>query len=114
MTQPQRVDLTAIDTTGDGVHWSLAMPSELNVNLVALEAAHAIGEHVNSEVDVVFVVLGGEGRATVDAVVHDLRRDVVLHVRRGLARSVVAGDTGLRYLSIHRARGALGIGITRP
>ena len=53
-------DLTGLlqSAVGDGVHWTLEMPSDLNVNLVHLDAIHVVGEHANNEVDVIIVVLG--------------------------------------------------------
>lgn len=95
---------------GDGVHWTLDPPGELNVNLVHLDAGHAIGEHVNDAVDVVIVVLAGAGRLTTDGRSTALTPQVVAHVPRASRRSLRAADgEGLDYLSIHRRRGPLGI-----
>jgi mannose-6-phosphate isomerase-like protein (cupin superfamily) len=95
---------------GDGVHWTLDASGDLNVNLVHLDAGHAIGENVNDEVDVVMVVLAGRGRLTVDSRPTDLTPHVVAYVPRASLRSVHAADAeGLDYLSIHRRRGPLGI-----
>ena len=95
---------------GDGVHWTLETPGELNVNLVHLDPGHAIGEHVNDEVDVVIVVLAGRGELTVDGHGTELAPHVVASVPKGSRRGVRAAEgEGLDYLSIHRRRGALGI-----
>jgi len=105
-------DLTGLlqSAEGDGVHWTLETPSDLNVNLVHLDAAHAVGEHANNEVDVVVVVLGGRGRLTIDGRGIDLAAHVVANVPRLSRRSVrAADDEGLDYLSIHRRRSPLGI-----
>ena len=56
------------------------------------------------------VVLAGTGRAIVDGVEHELGRDVLLHIPRGRSRALLAGDGGMRYLTIHRRRGPLQIG----
>lgn len=105
-------DLTRIlqSAEGDGVHWALEAPADLNVNLVHLEAGHGVGEHANDEVDVLLVVLAGRGRLTVDGHGTDLAAHVVANVPRGSRRGVRAADgEGLDYLSIHRRRGPLGI-----
>lgn len=105
-------DLTTIlqSAEGDGVHWALEAPGDLNVNLVHLDAGHGVGEHANDEVDVLVVVLAGRGRLTVDGHGTDLTAHVVANVPRGSRRSVRAADgEGLDYLSIHRRRGPLGI-----
>jgi quercetin dioxygenase-like cupin family protein len=95
---------------GDGVHWTLETPGDLNVNLVHLDAGHAIGDHVNDEVDVVIVVLTGRGRLTIDGHGTDLAPHVVACVPKTALRDVRAADgDGLDYLSIHRRRGPLGI-----
>lgn len=95
---------------GDGVQWAVETPGELNVNLVHLEAGHAVGEHVNDEVDVVIVVLAGQGWLTIDGERTDLAAHVVAYVPRHTRRGVHAGaGHGLDYLSIHRRRAPLGI-----
>jgi mannose-6-phosphate isomerase-like protein (cupin superfamily) len=99
---------------GDGVHWTLEAPGELNVNLVHLDAGHEIGEHVSEMVDVVIIVLAGRGQLTTDGRSTALTPHVVAHVPRSSRRSVrAAADDGLDYLSIHRRRGPLGIRPTR-
>jgi quercetin dioxygenase-like cupin family protein len=105
-------DLTGLlqSAEGDGVHWTLEKPGDLNVNLVHLDAGHAIGEHANNELDVLIVVLAGRGRLTVDDEGTDLRAHVVAHVPRTSRRSLrAADDEALDYLTIHRRRGPLGI-----
>jgi quercetin dioxygenase-like cupin family protein len=101
--------------TGDGVHWALEGPGELNVSLVHLDAGHAIGAHVNDAVDVVVVVLAGAGRLSVGEREVALRPQVVAAVARGMRRGLsAAADQSVDYLSIHRRRGPLGIGPRRP
>jgi quercetin dioxygenase-like cupin family protein len=100
--------------TGDGVHWTLERPGDLHVNLVHLDAGHAVGGHTNDEVDVVIVVLAGRGRLTIDGRDIELAPHVVADVPRRSRRSIrAAGGEGLGYLSIHRRRGPLGIRPTR-
>ena len=95
---------------GDGVHWTLEEPGDLNVNLVHLDAGHIVGEHTNDEVAVVIVVLAGRGRLTIDGHGTDLTTHVVANVPRMSRRSVrAADDEGLDYLSIHRSRSPLGV-----
>jgi quercetin dioxygenase-like cupin family protein len=109
-------DLTELvqSAEGDGVHWTLETSSDLNVNLVHLDAAHVVGEHTNDEVDVVIVVLGGRGWLTVDGHVTELTTHVVANVPRMSRRSVRAADEeSLDYLSIHRRRSGLLIGRAR-
>jgi quercetin dioxygenase-like cupin family protein len=100
--------LDAIDAEGDGVAWS-ASPEGVNVNLVVLGSHSGISLHRNDEVDVLIVVLAGGGTLLADAATHPLAAGDAVMVPRGTERALDAGPTGLRYLTIHRARGALRI-----
>jgi len=95
--------------TGSGVCWTLAAQSDLNVNVVRLEAGDEIGEHVNDDVDVVVAVLAGAGRLVVDGRVVALGPGTVVHVPRGASRRLEAASP-LGYLSVHRRRAGLGVG----
>ena len=66
-------------------------------------------EHVNSERDVLIVVLQGHATVTVDGKEHVIRSGHALVLEKGRARSIRAGEAGVRYLSIHRRRGPLQI-----
>lgn len=104
-------DLRALlGAAGDGVHWTLVGAGDLNANLVRLEPGHEIGHHLNGEVDVLVVVLAGDGRVEIDGRWHDLTRGSVALVPRGTARRIVAEGRGLDYLTVHRRRGRLGLG----
>lgn len=109
-------DVVALDelitarTAGNGVHWSMAAGRDLNANLVHLDPGGRIGQHVNAEVDVLIVVLSGEGRLVLDGAGRDLAPHVLALAPAGARREIVAGRRGMTYLTIHRRRGLLGIG----
>lgn len=106
------VDLGATDTSGhDGVVWSLPHGGDLDANLVHLDAGGVIGAHVNSEVDVAMSVMSGNGTLIVDEINHDLSVDVFALIPRDVRREVRAGSEGITYLSIHRRRNPLTIGV---
>lgn len=108
------VDLGATDTRGhDGAVWSLPHGGDLDANLVHLDAGGVIGAHVNNEVDVAMSVMSGSGALVVDGVHHDLSVDVFASIPKGVQREVRAGSDGITYLSIHRRRSPLAIGV-RP
>lgn len=106
------VDLVAVAASGDGVAWSSA-PEGLNVNLVVLAPVSDIGEHRNDEVDVLVIVLAGSAIVTVDGAPHALPAGAAGVIPCGSARAICAGGEGVRYLSIHRSRGALRVGTPR-
>ena len=103
MTGP--VDLGALlGGAGDGVHWTLADPSDLNANLVHLGPGGAVEEHVNREVDVLVVVVDGAGTVELDGDVHDVAPRSAIHLPKGSTRRIAAGPPGLWYLTVHRRR----------
>jgi quercetin dioxygenase-like cupin family protein len=108
---PDDASTTPIDLAaraGTGPVWSLAS-DDLNATLLAWPANERLPEHVNAELDVLLVVIEGDGTAVVDGQPHALAAGHALLVAKGTSRSIAAGPRGLRYLSIHRRRGPLQI-----
>jgi quercetin dioxygenase-like cupin family protein len=115
------IDLDRVDRTGpSGAVWSLEDSDELNANLVVLAPGDSIPEHVNDELDVLCVVLGGEGVLVVDGRVWHLEPHISVLVPRGARRRITATASGadddlgvdaepLRYLTVHRRRAPLTI-----
>jgi len=89
---------------GDGVHWTLEGPSELNANLARLDPGHEMPEHVNDAVDVLLVVLAGRGLLRVGTRAVPLAPPALAHLPKGERRAVQAGPEGLAYLTVHRRR----------
>src|SRR5436305_2605965 len=104
------VDLNAAGArTGPGVIWSAPPGRDLNVNLARLPAGESIAEHRNDELDVLIVVLSGEGEITVEGEHHRVSGQQLLLIPAGARRAIGANRFDLVYLSIHRARGPLQI-----
>jgi mannose-6-phosphate isomerase-like protein (cupin superfamily) len=110
-TRPLAVDLLRVAGSG-GVVWSLS-PEGFHTNLVVLATGERIATHRNDEIDVLFVTLDGDGTLTVDDVRSELTVGTALLVPRGTARSIAAGPSGIRYLTVHAQRRPLTIGL-RP
>lgn len=101
-------DLSQTPLVGaNGAVWSHA-GSQLNANLVKLDAGSSIGDHVNDEVEVLLVVSSGEGRVVIDGVASLLTPDTVASIPVGARRSIDA-TTRLLYFSIHRRRAQLDV-----
>jgi quercetin dioxygenase-like cupin family protein len=100
------IDLRAGE--GRAVLWGLAT-DDLNVNLVAWPAGDGVGEHTNTEVDVLIVVIDGVLLVNLDGDVHEVGRGSALVIPRGSTRALTAADDGVRYLSAHRRRAPLGL-----
>lgn len=93
--------------------WSVS-PDGFHANLVVLEAHGGIGAHRNDAVDVLVVALGGDGTLTVDGGGVALELGTAVLVPVGAERSIEAGGSGLRYLSVHAQRAPLTVGARRP
>jgi mannose-6-phosphate isomerase-like protein (cupin superfamily) len=100
------IDLLA--GSGSGPLWGMAS-ADLNATLLSWPPGHVVPEHVNGDLDVLVVVLMGRGSVTIDGQPHELGVGSAILVPRGVRRRIVAGDGGVRYLSIHRRRGPLQI-----
>ncbi len=104
------IDLSAVDLASGGAIWSLPHGGDLDANLVRLSAGDLIADHVNDDVDVLMSVRDGAGELVVEGTTFTLSPDTLALVPRGAERRIVAGEGGLAYLSIHRARGPLEVG----
>lgn len=93
-----------------GVVWTLLGSSELNANLVRFGMGGGVGEHVNDEVDVIFIGVSGSGRVEVDGKEYPLSNGTMVFVPREARRSIQSTSEDFAYLSVHRRRGLLQIG----
>lgn len=93
-----------------GVVWTLQGSSALNANLVRFGAGRGVGEHVNDEVEVVFVGVSGAGIVVVDGEEHVLSAGKLVFAPRGVRRSTLGVSEDFAYLTVHRRRGPPGIG----
>lgn len=88
---------------GRGVVWS-ASSADLNVNLVDWPAGEGVAAHVNTERDVLFVVIAGTGEVVLDGHGYAVKAHSAVLVPAGTERSLRAGDDGIRYVSVHLRR----------
>jgi quercetin dioxygenase-like cupin family protein len=95
---------------GEGVVWALRAGEDLNANLVRFGAGRGVEEHVNDEVDVIFVGVSGSGFVEVEGEEHALEAGKLVFVPRGSRRSTCAGQEDFAYLTVHRRRGPIRIG----
>ena len=98
---------------GSGPLWGMAS-DDLNATLLAWPAGEGVAEHVNADLDVLVVVLGGSAVVTIDDTPSELHAPAAILVPRGARRAIQAGAAGVRYLSVHRRRGRLQIGSLPP
>ena len=93
-----------------GVIWTLRQRSDLNVNLVRFPIGEGVGEHINEEVDVLFVGVSGSGVVAVEGHEHPLQAGTIAFVPRGVCRSTRSDAGDFAYLTVHHQRGPLRIG----
>lgn len=103
-------ELLAAAGEREGAVWTLQESGDLNANLVRFEARGGVEEHVNDEVDVIFVGVSGSGSVEVNGERYTLGPGRLVFVGKGARRSTRAAAGGLAYLTVHRRRGPLRIG----
>jgi quercetin dioxygenase-like cupin family protein len=91
---------------GGGPVWGAAS-ADLNATLLDWPAGEGPAEHVNEELDVLYVVVSGSARLTVDGESRELAAGEATIVEKGARRALVAGPDGVRYLTAHTRRGGL-------
>ena len=96
----------AMASTSAGAVWSLGS-ADLNLNLLHFEAGDGVPAHVNAELDVVGVVIAGEGTLEVADEVHVLRAGMLFFLPKGLRRAITASTDDFAYLTCHRRRPGL-------
>lgn len=109
--QAQVIDLTALATEASagsaaGAVWSLAS-ADLNLNLLHFAAGDGVEAHVNREVDVIGLVISGEGILELEDRQERLRPGLLFFIPKGARRAIRASSADFAYLSCHRRRAGL-------
>jgi mannose-6-phosphate isomerase-like protein (cupin superfamily) len=110
------VDLAEISAgaRGAGAVWTLREGRDLNANLVRFFRGEGVGEHVNGEVDVLFVGVSGSGVVEVDGREHALRAGILVFAPSGARRATRSESSDFSYLTVHKRRGPVGVGRKGP
>jgi quercetin dioxygenase-like cupin family protein len=101
----------SLSSKSTGVIWTLREGEDLNANLVRIGTGGGVGGHVNDELDVLFVGVSGSGYVEIDGEEHTLAPGKLVFVPKGAERSTLAAPGGLAYLTVHRRRGPLRVGV---
>jgi len=101
--KPEVLDLCAAIGGNTGPQWGTAT-DDLNGTLLSWNQGQEIASHVNNEVDVIMVVMQGNGVLTLDKVAHEIHDGMAAVIPKGVERSVIAKSTPFVYLNIHRKR----------
>jgi quercetin dioxygenase-like cupin family protein len=105
------VDLQALANAAAGAErvgalWSLSSP-QLNANLLRFRQGDGVAEHTNHEVDVIGVVMSGEGTFSVGERSERVRTGQLFFIPRGTRRAIRAESAEFVYLTFHQRRGGL-------
>ncbi|ACZ42236.1 Cupin 2 conserved barrel domain protein [Thermobaculum terrenum ATCC BAA-798] len=93
-------------STAGKVLWA-HQTEDLNINLVHLDAGASIDRHHNNEVDVLILVIQGEGKVEIDDAEISIRSGDLLVIPKAAQRSIAATKTNLLYVTCHRRRHGL-------
>jgi quercetin dioxygenase-like cupin family protein len=96
-----------------GVVWSLQESGDLNVNLVRFTAGEGVGEHVNDEVDVLLVSVSGSGEVRINGKLSGFSGGTLIFIPKGAHRSIHSISADFAYLTLHRRRGPLKVGVPK-
>jgi len=96
-----------------GVIWNLDTSSDLNANLVRFGTGQGIEEHVSDEVEVIVLGVSGSGIVAVDREEHALSAGILVFIPKGARRSTVSALEDFAYLTVHRRRRPLHIGLSQ-
>jgi quercetin dioxygenase-like cupin family protein len=78
---------------------------DLDINLVRLNAGSGVDRHTNREVDVLMVVVDGEGIIEANGTEYPVKTGQAIMIPKGTERAVRSpGDAAFAYLSLHRRR----------
>lgn len=79
--------------------------ADLDVNLVRFADGAGVGAHTNREVDVLIVVVEGEGTLVANGVEQALRVGQAVMIPKGIERAIRSPQGGVfAYLTVHRRR----------
>ncbi len=92
--------------------WSIET-EDLDATLVSWEEGSGVTAHVNSQVDVVMVVLAGNGIVRVGSEEQAIEPGMVVVIPKSSVRRVRATKGRLTYLNVHKRRGRLMPNMTR-
>jgi quercetin dioxygenase-like cupin family protein len=90
----------------DGVIWSHTS-DQFNLNLLRFRRGDGVAAHRNGEVDVLIIVLAGEGVISLEGQPQPVAAGSIVLIPRGAERSITATSEQFAYLSCHQRRAGL-------
>ncbi|WP_243789652.1 DUF2249 domain-containing protein [Saccharopolyspora gloriosae] len=99
------------DPDAAGAVWALPVRDrDLDSNVIQLPADGKIDAHAGPDLDVLIHVLHGSGTLRTEGGAVELAPGALLWLPKRSRREFIAGEAGLRYLTVHQRRKSLTIG----
>ncbi|MDR3080123.1 MAG: hypothetical protein LBV60_04215 [Streptomyces sp.] len=97
--------LTGLAAAPAGALWRLTESGrQLDANVIHLPATHRVDTHTEPDLDVLLLVLAGDGTLTAPDSTQHLGEGALFWLPHGSTRSLAAGEHGMSYLTVHRRR----------
>ncbi|CAM5260504.1 hypothetical protein [Streptomyces griseomycini] len=97
--------LAALGDAPAGALWRLAESGrQLDANVVRVPPGQRVDTHREPDLDVLLLVLAGDGTLTAPDGTHPLPAGALTWLPHGSTRALTAGPEGLTYLTVHRRR----------
>jgi quercetin dioxygenase-like cupin family protein len=96
----QRLSAAAV---GNGAQWA-SERDDLDMTLLSWTAGQEVAPHVNTEVDVLLIVLAGTATLSVAAHTYGVGAGEMVLIPKGAERAIRCRAERVSYLSIHRRR----------
>jgi len=101
-------DTSALPPDQAGAVWRLREePRDLDANVISLPPGSSIAPHVGADLDVLVLVLAGDGALVSDRGEEAVRAGQLLWLPRRSRRGFRPGPAGLRYVTVHQRRTGL-------
>jgi quercetin dioxygenase-like cupin family protein len=101
-------DTTTLETLGPastGAVWRLSEPGrQIDANIVRIPAGRRVETHAEPDLDVLLLVVAGDGTLVTPEGPHPLREGGLAWLPHGSTRGLEAGEQGMAYLTVHRRR----------
>lgn len=102
------IDLVALSKSprGNGPRWTMES-ADLDLTLLSWNPGHEVAPHVNTEVDVLLLVMAGTAELTLDGSTFRLSAGQAVVIPKGVERAITCPVERVAYLSVHRRRKVL-------
>jgi len=92
----------------NGPQWGTAT-DDLNLTVLSWKNGQGVVEHVNNELDVLWIALEGTAEVNINGEIFPIEQGGAIVIPRGAARALKSTSADFKYISIHKRRAGLQI-----